>query len=109
MKSFYERLSWNIQKRRKELHLTQEQLAEKIDKTPSFIGQIERGECLPKIDTFYDLVQCLGIDVQAVFYGDPADDQDETEQICNCVELMSNKDRWLVLQIVKIIHEHRIL
>ncbi len=51
MTGLQEKLAHTIRNRRLDMELSQEQLAEKIDKTPSFIGQIERGECLPKLDT----------------------------------------------------------
>ena len=42
--------------------MSQEQL--KIDKTPSFFGQMERGECFPKIETLQAFITSLGIDAK---------------------------------------------
>ena len=42
------------------LRLTLEQLAEKVDKSSNFIGQIERGTRKPSIETLVDLANALG-------------------------------------------------
>lgn len=69
----------NIRKIRLNRHLTQEELAEKLDLHPSYIGLIERGlrspslETLSKIAEFfkvseasllYDEKKCEGIDIK---------------------------------------------
>ena len=43
------------------------EISKKIDKAPSFIGQIERGECMPKLETLQALISCLGIDTNRIF------------------------------------------
>lgn len=45
-----------------------EELAEKIGKTPSFVGQIERGTSLPGLETLAQLTQLLAIDANVYFY-----------------------------------------
>ena len=48
------------------LRLTLEQLAEKIDKSNNFIGQIERGESKPSIETLVDIANALGTTVDSL-------------------------------------------
>ena len=45
------------------LRLTIEQLAERIDKSGSYLGQIERGEGKPSIETLVDIANALGTTV----------------------------------------------
>ena len=51
METIKERLGPMIKEQRKTKKITQEELAEFVDVTPGFIGQIERGEALPSLDT----------------------------------------------------------
>ena len=50
-------------------HLTQEQLAELVDISSSFVGHIERAEKLPSINTIAKLSRCLGISQDYLTYG----------------------------------------
>lgn len=45
------------------LRLTIEQLAKKVDKSSNFIGQIERGDRKPSLETIVDLANALGTTV----------------------------------------------
>ena len=45
------------------LRLTLEKLAERIDKSINFVGQIERGEGKPSIETLVDIANALGTTV----------------------------------------------
>ncbi|MBR3598989.1 MAG: helix-turn-helix transcriptional regulator [Lachnospiraceae bacterium] len=40
---------------------TQEQLAEKLGLSAVYIGLIERGEKIPKLETFINIANCLGV------------------------------------------------
>lgn len=53
---------------RQKNHLTQEQLAEMIDITPGFLGQIERDETYPSIDNLTKLIRKLNIDANTIFH-----------------------------------------
>ncbi len=46
---------------RKKLNLTQEALAEKVDITLYYMGEIERGEKTPSLDLFIRLVEVLDV------------------------------------------------
>ena len=51
----------NIRKYRLSKKLTQEDLAEKIDLSPNYIGMIERGEKTPSLETFISILNALEI------------------------------------------------
>lgn len=46
---------------RKKASLTQEELAEKVGIAEKHYGRLERGICLPALDTFFNLVKVLNI------------------------------------------------
>lgn len=50
-------------------HYSQEQLAEYSDLHPSYIGQLERGEKTPSIDTLYKIAKGLNISLSTLFEG----------------------------------------
>ena len=49
-----------IQEIRKAKKLTQEQLAEMVDLSPSYISAVERGAKTPKLETLIELANTLG-------------------------------------------------
>lgn len=60
-------LSQALQKGRENMDLTQQELAEMIQKSTGAVGQFERGESLPSLDTLYLLIKCLGIEANDLF------------------------------------------
>lgn len=59
----YIALGYNIRRKRKKLHMTQEQLAAKAGLSMSFIGHIERGTRKASLDTLVDIANTLGCGV----------------------------------------------
>ena len=99
-----ERLAKIIRTRRLDMGLSQEQLAEKIDKSTSFIGQVERGECLPKFDTLQALVACLGIDANELFSDKPITRDDLAELFDLALHMDENK-RSLLIEFARLLHK----
>lgn len=56
----YDILGQNIQMYRKKNKLTQEQFAEALDLSVSFISQLERGVAKTSLDTLSEISDCLG-------------------------------------------------
>ena len=54
--AFYKHLGKNIKKRRKELHLTQQELADRLGLSLNFIGKIEVAFSKPSLDTLIDII-----------------------------------------------------
>jgi transcriptional regulator with XRE-family HTH domain len=50
-----------IKEARKKCKLTQDQLAEKLDVSLEFVGQIERGQKLPGMQVFIKLIEALNV------------------------------------------------
>ena len=55
-----------IKAARERVHLTQEQLAEIVDISPTHMSVIERGVKTPKLDTFIRIANALGVSTDAL-------------------------------------------
>lgn len=62
-------LGANIRKYRKQIGITQEQLAEKIGRSVNYIGMIERGEKVPSLKTFVLIANTLGTSTDVLLAG----------------------------------------
>lgn len=56
-----------LRNRRKELNLTQEELAEKVGKKRAYIARIERGETDMQLSSFISISQALGIKLKTEY------------------------------------------
>lgn len=56
----------NIRKFREIKKLRQEDLVEKTDLTTNYIGMIERGEKIPSLETFINILNSLGVSADMV-------------------------------------------
>lgn len=83
MNDMNEKNSGEVRKKRQELYMPQETLADRIDKTAGFSGQLERGESLLKLETLQPLAQALGIDLNALLADDtvPSDKVNEVSNL----------------------------
>lgn len=99
-----ERLAKIIRTRRLVMGLSQEQLAEKIDKSTSFIGQVERGECFPKLETLQALVACLGIDANELFADKPIT-RDNLAELFDIALHMDENKRSLLIEFARLLHK----
>jgi len=59
----------NLRRLRKRAGLAQEELAFRAGLHPTAIGQIERGERVPRMDTIVRLTGSLEVPVQELFFG----------------------------------------
>lgn len=57
----YKSIGKNIRRRRDELGIKQEKLAEMVDLSVSYIGAIERGEKLPKLEVFIRIANAMKV------------------------------------------------
>ena len=57
--------------------LSQEELALRANLNPAYLGQVERGEKCPTVDTLYKTANALGISLSELLRFDPFSDQSE--------------------------------
>lgn len=62
----FDTIGKNIRKFREIKKLRQEDLAEKTDLTTNYIGMIERGEKIPSLETFINILNSLGVSADMV-------------------------------------------
>lgn len=65
----FEDIGLRIRNRRKELKLTQEQLAEEIDLTATYIGAIERSTSKCSIETLVKIANALNLNMDFLLFG----------------------------------------
>lgn len=93
-----------IQERRKELNISQEQLAEQCDLSISYISLVENGHANISLVSFAKIVQILNFSYDELILG--IDPQDEiTDDLRNIIKDTSEKERALYLHILQTLKE----
>lgn len=97
------KLANEVKAKRQELNMTQEDLAEQLGKSVSYIGQLERGECLLKVETLQDLVRSLGMDANALF-ASGGFESDKAIELYKIANLMDFQKLEFLLKFAKILY-----
>lgn len=97
----------NIRKFRKAKKMRQEDLAEKTQLSANYIGMIERGEKIPSMESFIDIVNALGVssdmiltDVLAVGY------TVKDSMLSEKLEKLSTQDRNTIYEVLEVLIKH---
>ena len=103
----YKAVGKRIRQERLKCNETQQSLAELIDMSTAFVGCIETGKRKMSLDTFVRIVHALGVPSDQLL----VDCLDSNFSVCNnefsyLMEGLDNKDRELIIEIVKCIKEH---
>jgi transcriptional regulator with XRE-family HTH domain len=103
----YKKLGQRIKEERLNLGLTQEKLAEDIDISISYMGQIERGERSLTLNTLISLVNRLGITIDYLLqdYTKTSNDNfiNQLKQITNGRD---SKQKQMALDVLKVMFSH---
>lgn len=106
----YELLGKQIRKHRKEKKYTLEQLAEILDVSTTFIGQIERAKGVPSLETLVKIANALDVSVDSLLFGD-LNNQSGSEyfskRIMELTETFTPKERNLVLKNIELFKEFK--
>ena len=102
MDEFQSRLATIIRSRRQDMKMSQEELADRIGKTPSFIGQLERNDSSPSLDTLRAIINHLGIDANDVFSSDGIS-HEAYDEIYAMMLHMDEKKQQLLLEIARLL------
>jgi len=103
----YSLLGKRIRDERLLLRLTIEQLAERIDKSGNFIGQIERNESKPSIETLVDIANSLGTTVDSLLSNNIMAHEDNViREINTLLFSMDDIDRLFILDVIKRLKYH---
>jgi len=99
------RIGAAIKAKREEFGYSQEELAEKIGKTSSFIGQLERGDALPSVKTLASLTHILAIDANEYFY-DKNVAHPESHSFSLMIEQLDPDMRSMTTEVVRQIYKY---
>lgn len=90
----------NIRKRRKELYLTQDELAERLGIGQQSLSRIERGVMAPKFERLEDIANALQCSVSALFYAERCE-KDETDWIIReNLQGLQEKEQKIILKLI---------
>lgn len=105
----YDRLATGDRLRGKRIHLgmTQEEIAEKIDRATKYYADIERGNCGMSLETMLALSSCLHMSLDYMIYGKGNDREkfihtDETAAVMNALDCCTPPNRRYALQMLKL-------
>lgn len=82
--------------KRRELHFTQEQMAEVLGVSTGFYGMIERGEKAPSLEKLVIIYEKLGTDITYLLTGD-----EKEETVINYIERCPKEKRYDFEQMMK--------
>lgn len=84
------------------LRLTLEKLAERTDKSINFIGQIERGEGKPSLETMVDIANALGTTVDSLLQDNVKAVNDSIgKEIEAIIRTLDDNGKQFILDVVK--------
>jgi transcriptional regulator with XRE-family HTH domain len=91
-----------VRRRRKELGLTLEQLAERADMSSNYLGAVERGAANPSLSTVRAIAQALGISPGELF-GEVQDLSPAAREVAALFELVSRDIQRLLLPLLRVL------
>lgn len=106
----YELLGNQIRKERKLKGYTLEQLAEKLEVSTTFIGQIERAKGIPSLATLVKIANVLEVSIDSLVFGDLNNKSGTTYFINAVLELtgsFTQKEKDLLLKNIEIFKDFK--
>lgn len=92
----------NIRRCRKQKGITQEVLSEIADISPNYLGNIERGEKTPSLETLVAILNGLGVSADVILHDVVEADYDVTVSLLNeKLNKLSPKDRARIFDVVE--------
>lgn len=104
----YETIGNNIKHARLDMNLTQEQLAERVDISTSYIGRIERGERNLSLDILIKISNVLNIPIENLL-GNSINIHNDiifSSELSKLISKLSLNDRELILDMIKLMASH---
>lgn len=105
MSSIREKISTMTREKRCSQNLTQEELAEKVNLSTGMIGQIERGETMPSVESLDAIIVELGIDPRSLF-GVSSPESPELAELYSIASRMNPDQQRLLLKIARVIWDN---
>lgn len=97
-------LGRRIREERLRIGLTQEQIAEKVNVSTTYIGFIERGERSVTLEKLIMLAECFMLPVDALLHDAPSQNPETKERHMKMLwERASEEEQDMILSIIKLI------
>ncbi len=91
-----------IKRLRARLKLTQDKLAEKVNISPKYLSNIERGLENPTLDTFLRLAKCLNVELGEIFLPDiDLNSKTLNKKIKNLINETNEEQLYLVMRLLQ--------
>ena len=101
MKDWYS-IGKNIRKCRKAMQIGQDKLAEKIHVSTNYIGNLERGEKMPSLETLVALADALGVSADVILHDVLENGYDvKVSLLHEQLQKLSSKDRECIYAVVE--------
>lgn len=100
----YYKIGTRIAQRRKELHMTQNQLAEKIDMSKNYISSIENGSSY-SLETFLMICDALDVTPDYILFG--AIRNSDYENLIDIIKMCNDDDLHILKTVAKALIESR--
>lgn len=92
----------NIRKYRIKRNLKQEELAEKVNISSTYVGMIERGEKIPSLYTFIDILTALDVSANMILF-DAVDSKSKTSYLNERLANLSDAERNKILEVLEVL------
>ena len=97
----------NIRKYRKEKKLSQEQLAEIIHVSQNYVGNMERGEKIPSLETLVAIADALGVSSDVLLHDVVENGYDVKISLLNDeMRKLSSKDQKRIFELIEVEIRH---
>lgn len=97
-------LGARIKELRKNMHLSQDRLSEKVDIDSKHLSRIEVGNSYPSLDTLEKIAQALGVEIKDIFeFAHETRSQEVKKNIINLIKEADDSKLKLILKVVKAI------
>ena len=97
----YKRLGEKIKKERLINKLTQAKLAEKVGISPTFLGQIERGEKIPSLETVGNIAVTLNVTIDGLMFEAELSNSIIISELSLALSKISNSEKLLLIDIIR--------
>ena len=103
----YKLIGERIKIKRRSKKITQEKLAELLDVTVGYVGQLERGITKINLDRLSEIADVLDTDITVLLGGSSYYSSNYlSDDIARLIDKLSIRDRALLYDILKLVNEH---
>lgn len=93
--------AYNMKKYRKKRQISQMKLAEILNTSTSYVGEIEINSRVPSMDMVERIAKALNVEPFRLFVDDKGRSDGDTKEVDNCLEYLSTKERQDLAQLIK--------